>query len=570
MKAALAALALGVAFAGAAAAQQQMPNVLFKGVINASGPFGYDEQTTVVCRGIPTCTGEYRSHVRQENCAGYMDQSGSVVFTGLDLTRSGTFQGQLTTTSPDVARGPNGACSFTGQILTETAVYTGTWDLATQRGAIHAVFGPNDVVNIGFTADLLAPAEIFAMVVRSRIGAQTATVSADINFRAQDIGRNAGVFVFASAPAGRVRGGLEAKAVKLGYARSFAKADPPPPCVLAQVSPTGQLVAVSAAQLQAYSTGVLSAQGQSVTILDNTPVSEVAGATFYVGYGANGTDMISNSVFRNTAVIPGSSVCPMLPYQTALYWNPAESGWGINVNQQGSIAFATLFTYDAARVPTWLVMSGGLLQPDGLSFKGELYRTTGPAFNANPFTPIGASNLTAVGSMTLAFSDANTATLTYTFNGTTVEKNIQRQVYGTRSANCLPTVESRAGQSNYQDLWWNPAESGWGMNITHQDNTLFATLFTYEPSGRDLWLVMSGGVRQADGSYLGTLYKTTGSPFDTLPFPPIGAGDLTAVGTMRLRFANGDNGTLTYTYNGATVTKAISRQVFSVPQAACN
>ena len=24
------------------------------------------------------------------------------------------------------------------------------------------------------------------------------------------------------------------------------------------------------------------------------------------------------------------------------------------------------------------------------------------------------------------------------------------------------TAASRAGASNYQDLWWNPAESGWG------------------------------------------------------------------------------------------------------------
>ena len=25
-----------------------------------------------------------------------------------------------------------------------------------------------------------------------------------------------------------------------------------------------------------------------------------------------------------------------------------------------------------------------------------------------------------------------------------------------------------------QDLWWNPAESGWGINLAHQDDTVFA------------------------------------------------------------------------------------------------
>jgi hypothetical protein len=41
-------------------------------------------------------------------------------------------------------------------------------------------------------------------------------------------------------------------------------------------------------------------------------------------------------------------------------------------------------------------------------------------------------------------------------------------------------------------------------------------------------------------------------------------------GTMRLNFSDGNNGTLTYTYNGATVTKAITRQLFSSPVPACN
>ena len=39
---------------------------------------------------------------------------------------------------------------------------------------------------------------------------------------------------------------------------------------------------------------------------------------------------------------------------------------------------------------------------------------------------------------------------------------------------------------------------------------------------------------------------------------------------MRLRFSDGNNGTLTYTYNGVTVTKSITRQLFSSPVPACN
>jgi hypothetical protein len=169
--------------------------------------------------------------------------------------------------------------------------------------------------------------------------------------------------------------------------------------------------------------------------------------------------------------------------------------------------------------------------------------------------------------MTVSFVDVNSGTLRYTFNGVEVNKGIQRQVYGSRAASCLPTFGSRAAATNYQDLWWNPAEPGWGINITHQDNTLFATLFTYNSARRDLWLVMSAGVRQPDGSYLGDLYQTSGPVFNANPFAGV---SVATVGTMRLRFSDGNNGTLTYTYNGTPVTKAITRQLFSSPVPACS
>ena len=202
--------------------------------------------------------------------------------------------------------------------------------------------------------------------------------------------------------------------------------------------------------------------------------------------------------------------------------------------------------------------------------KEALRLTVGPAFDADPFTPLGPGNIARVGAMTVTFSHANAATLTYSVNGVQVQKSIQRQVFGSRSAVCLPTADSRSASIQYQDLWWNAAESGWGINVTHQDNTLFATLFTYDSGGQGLWLVMPGGTRQGDGSYLGDLFRTTGSPFNTQPFPPIGASDIANVGNMRLRFTNGNAGTLTYTFNGTTVTKAITRQEFSTPVFACN
>jgi hypothetical protein len=566
----LAGCALALGFPGAALSQSGA-DALVTGSYRETGWDGYEDNTTFTCRGYPTCVGTYSSTVRGEHCPNTYTYTfgGDLVISGLDLSRSGSIGGTYTITPGFIepAYLPDGSCVAGQGSASETMHYAGSWNATTGTGSA-SVLGIDATVS--FRADVNAPPPVFPMVVRSRIDARTATASADILYRSQDVGTTGSVYVFAVAPSGQVKGGQEAKAVRVGLAKAAAgeKADA---CVIAQLSPTtGQLVAVTAAQMQAFLSGTLSAQGASVTILDNVATPSVAGATFYVGYGASGSAMLGNGVFRNAVLVPGSGVCPMLPSQTALWWNPAESGWGLNLNHQGSIVFGTLFTYDERGVPLWLVMSNGAMQSDGVTYSGALQRTKGPAFNADPFTPLGAGDVSTIGSMSVKFVDANSATLEYDVGGVQVRKSIQRQVYGTRAANCLPTTASRATATNYQDLWWNPAESGWGINITHQDNTLFATLFTYDATGRELWLVMSDGRRQADGSYLGDLYRTKGPAFNAVPFTPLTAADVTTVGTMRLAFSDGNNGTLTYTYSGSTVTKAITRQVFSTPVPLCN
>jgi hypothetical protein len=250
------------------------------------------------------------------------------------------------------------------------------------------------------------------------------------------------------------------------------------------------------------------------------------------------------------------------PNFTDLWWNPAEAGWGININHQSSTVFATLFTYAADGRGLWLVASGLTKQPSG-EFTGPLYRSVGPPFNAVPWTSV---TLTQVGSMTITFFANNQASLQYTFNGTTVEKLIQRQVFATLPS-CTFTSASRAGATNYQDLWWNPAESGWGLNIAHQGSILFATLFDYGADNRDLWFVASSLTRQPDGSFSGDLYSTTGPPFNAVPWRAV---TLTRVGAMRVAFASGNAGTLTYDVNGVSVTKQIERQVFGATPTVCN
>jgi hypothetical protein len=120
-----------------------------------------------------------------------------------------------------------------------------------------------------------------------------------------------------------------------------------------------------------------------------------------------------------------------------------------------------------------------------------------------------------------------------------------------------------AAVANYEGLWWNaPAgsESGWGINFSHQGDTIFATWFTYDATGKGWWLVMTAP-KTAPNTYSGTLYQTTGPVFNAAPFNPAQVTP-TQVGTGTLSFSDANNGTFAYTVNGISQTKNITRQVF--------
>ena len=128
-----------------------------------------------------------------------------------------------------------------------------------------------------------------------------------------------------------------------------------------------------------------------------------------------------------------------------------------------------------------------------------------------------------------------------------------------------------AAASNYQDLWWKApvgSESGWGINFTHQGDAIFATWFTYDHDHTPLWLVATAN-KTAPSTYVGTLFRTTGPPFNAVPFNPA-AVVATNVGTMTLTFTDGNTATFAYTVNGVSQTKAITREVFRSPGTVCH
>ena len=289
-------------------------------------------------------------------------------------------------------------------------------------------------------------------------------------------------------------------------------------------------------------------------------------------------NVATNFAGESASVHPAAAA---LNFQGIWWAAPAasESGWGINFAHQADTIFASWFTYDLQGKGWWLVMTALKTGPN--TYQGQLFETTGPAFNAAPFNPAGVHPV-AVGTGTLTFSDANNGTFNYTVQRASMPmpvtqiKTITRQVFGPLPTCTYGGQPNLALATNYQDLWWAAppgSESGWGINLNHEGDTIFATWFTYDIAGAPLWLVATA-LKIAPGVYLGDLFRTTGPPFNAAPFDPAAVVS-TKVGTAKFTFADGNNATFDYSVMIAPLpgpvsqSKAITRQLFSALGTTC-
>ena len=82
-----------------------------------------------------------------------------------------------------------------------------------------------------------------------------------------------------------------------------------------------------------------------------------------------------------------------------------------------------------------------------------------------------------------------------------------------------------------------------------------------------MWLVATM-LNTAPATYTGTLYRTTGPAFNVVPFNPASVVG-TSVGNATLTFADGNTANFSYTVNGVSQTKPITREVFAATGTVC-
>ena len=123
----------------------------------------------------------------------------------------------------------------------------------------------------------------------------------------------------------------------------------------------------------------------------------------------------------------------------------------------------------------------------------------------------------------------------------------------------LLLAAGRAAAVDYTDIWYIPAEAGWGVNVVQSDAFLFLTFFIYGADGKPTWF--TGQVTlDSSGNFNGTLYSTMGTYYLS-PWAGFSGGP---AGTVSFQPLGPYTAKLIYTVNGVgTVTKLIQRQTLT-------
>jgi hypothetical protein len=418
----------------------------------------------------------------------------------------------------------------------------------------------------------------FIATANSVITPTSASINTRITFNPSDVGKQGFVFVTAWMPLGGLNS-LGSSSATSGDVNVISTLDNPyllerqrelrvtqaslektdaSSNVLVQLTASGWQLVVNG-QLIPYASGVLGDLLAAQTLLKNANPVALVGTQFCLGYGTSAEEMIATGRMLPITSIPdprGSTstgscnVAASTPVSTysGLWWNQSESGWGLSLTQRDAMAMVAWYTYDAAAQPSWMIISSCPISGEGCA--GDLYNVTGGTRLDVPWS--GSSKVVSnVGSGSFTFSDDNTGTLNYTINGASGRKELTRMVYAQGSSK--PIID-------YSALWWNESVSGWGVTITQQYGIIFAVIYTYDAGGKPFWYIASScpitGI-----SCSGDLYQVTGGTLPTVPWSGANPA-VSKVGAISFEFNDSSVGTIKYTINGVSGTKAISRLLF--------
>jgi hypothetical protein len=122
------------------------------------------------------------------------------------------------------------------------------------------------------------------------------------------------------------------------------------------------------------------------------------------------------------------------------------------------------------------------------------------------------------------------------------------------------SFQVQAQNPSYQGIWWKSDESGWGINLNHQEDLIFAVWFTYDKDGQAIWWAATMA-EQASGTFTGDLLQMSGPTFSNQPWNSEEVSN-EIIGKATIIFSDTSNANFHYTVDGVTQSKAITYYEF--------
>lgn len=131
-----------------------------------------------------------------------------------------------------------------------------------------------------------------------------------------------------------------------------------------------------------------------------------------------------------------------------------------------------------------------------------------------------------------------------------------------------PAAQAADARQTHSAYWWDPADSGWGVYTFDQGNLLAPYWITYDENGKPTWF-MGLAQPQPDGSYRGTLYRYTGTPFGQITGGRASQPGV-QIGQVELVFdADPKKMRFTHTLDGHSSTREVTRFNFNGKDVVC-
>ncbi len=204
------------------------------------------------------------------------------------------------------------------------------------------------------------------------------------------------------------------------------------------------------------------------------------------GLKPEGTDSLTgaggeadyNIIVDNIVASGTDTTAPPLPNtivpKDGLWWDPARSGHGVDVQYDGVNLIMVWYTYNDDGTPTWYLASGPL---SGKTWTSSLDTYVWDGSKASA---------TSVGTATIDFKDATHADFSWVINGTA----------GTEPFEFFVTSSDQT-LNDYTGIWFEPVKPGYGLSVSNQGNTEFSVLYFYDDQGQPRWAL---GVNEGDAA----------------------------------------------------------------------